>query len=193
MGPSLNDLPEQRQGALDRRSRLTTKRRLRLDEKRYRVLDDSGLIDGAQVIGAYAAVSDEPDPLPWRHIADGHRVALPRVDRETLVFGLVDSLADLAPGKWGILEPLADLPVELLDLDAILVPLLLFDATCARAGRGAGFYDRALRPVVSRQNQRRPVLIGIADDEDLTKGLPQHDGDVSLDAVVTPSKVLHRA
>lgn len=193
MGPSLNDLPQLRQEALDRRSRLTTERRLQLDEKRYRVLDDSGLLDGVQAIGAYAAVRGEPDPLPWRHIADGRRVSLPRVDGETLLFGLVESRADLAPGKWGILEPLVDRPVELLDLDAVLVPLLLFDATCARAGRGAGFYDRTLRPVVSRQNQRRPVLIGIADDEDLTKGVPQHDGDVSLDAVVTPSKVLRRA
>jgi 5-formyltetrahydrofolate cyclo-ligase len=119
-------------------------------------------------------------------------VALPRVEGHDLSFHFVDGPDDLEEGRWGIPEPAHDRPVLLSELDAALVPLLVFDSRCARAGRGGGFYDRALAPLAGRDAPAKPILIGVADDEDEVPVVPVRSHDVALDAVVTPSRV-HRA
>ena len=85
----------------------------------------------------------------------GKRLVLPRVDPETRGLELreVRSLdADLAPGTWGIPEPIPERcrEVALEAVDFVLVPGVALDRELRRLGYGGGYYDRILASVAGR-------------------------------------------
>lgn len=94
-------------------------------------------------IATYIAMRSELDPglLVMRLVAQGLRVACPRVTPDGLAFHKVSSAAELVPGPFGTREPPADAP--LMKPDLFLTPLLAFDAEGYRLGYGKAYYDRA--------------------------------------------------
>jgi len=87
-----------------------------------------------------------------------HRIVIPFCTQDgdgNKCLGLwhLQSLDELRPGMWRILEPPRQrwLEAEKLikpdELDAILVPGVAFDSSGARLGNGAGYYDRLLAQV----------------------------------------------
>jgi 5-formyltetrahydrofolate cyclo-ligase len=74
-------------------------------------------------------------------------------------------------------------------LDVIFMPLVAFDARGWRLGSGAGFYDRSLRHLNPSRAWRRPKLIGVAYERQLTAALVPNPWDVPMDAVVTESRI----
>lgn len=97
-------------------------------------------------IGCYWPIRDELDPrfLMQALEKNGYKLALPVVAEQAgpLVFRRWGFGDELGEGWRGIAEPLADAPVVV--PDALVVPLLAFDADCNRMGYGAGHYDRTL-------------------------------------------------
>lgn len=144
---------------------------------------------GAGVLLAYAALPEEIDPAET--VAElaraGARVAYPRVDAPG-VLGLHEAADDeLAPGRFGVREPLESAPrIELGDVDVALVPGVAFDLEGFRLGHGGGYYDRLL-PLL----RNGALRIGLAFDEQvLAEPLPAEEHDVRLDLVVTPTRVI---
>ena len=167
--------------------------RAQLDLARHERLTRSGLLDGATTIAAYIADDGEADPLPWRHATEGRQVAFPVVadDSEVARFFVASGPDEMREGRWGIPVPPSDHELALADIDVVLVPLVVFDRTGARAGRGRGFYDRTLAPIDrTRPHSERPTLIGIAHDVQQVERVPQHAHDVPLDAVATATRIL---
>lgn len=81
-------------------------------------------------------------------LADGKRVAVPRCvpDTRNMEFYYIDSLDDLSPGSFGVLEPEAD-PARLVsDFSGAmcLIPAFSYDFAGYRLGYGKGYYDRFL-------------------------------------------------
>lgn len=75
---------------------------------------------------------------------DGKRVAVPKVYGDAMRFLWLDELSAVAPGAFGIPEPVADGP-EADDPEAlVLMPGLAFDREGRRCGYGGGFYDKFL-------------------------------------------------
>ena len=112
----------------------------------------------ARLIAAYLAFGDEFDStLPIAHwLVQGQRIALPRMvdhhlpaSRHLALHTVTDIARDTVAGRWGIREPDPQrcAPVRVDQLDAVLVPGVAFDATGARLGHGAGYYDRLLAGV----------------------------------------------
>lgn len=163
------------------------------DAARYERLEAAGFFDAVSTVAAYVADDGEADPLPWRHVAAGRRVALPTVgDDELMTFSIASSPSDLVIGRWGIATPGPDAEsVDLAAVDLVCVPLVVFDARCARAGRGRGYYDVALRPL--RDLADRPCLIGVAEGFQRVAEVPQHSGDVRLDVVATATSLYRRS
>jgi 5-formyltetrahydrofolate cyclo-ligase len=135
---------------------------------------------GAGVAG-YAAINDEANPagLMATLAARGHTLALPRVAAKDapLVFHAWKPGDALAPGAYGIAEPLSDAPVVIPKI--LLVPLLAFDAAGYRLGYGGGFYDRTLAQLGDC------FAIGIAFAGQEVEAVPHDAHDRRLHAVLT--------
>ncbi len=77
-------------------------------------------------------------------IAEGKRVAVPRVDGDSMDFYYITSREDLEPGCLGILEPKAGLSMAAEEEAFFLMPGVAFDRDHHRVGYGGGYYDRYL-------------------------------------------------
>ncbi len=79
-----------------------------------------------------------------RALADGKRVAVPKVYGDEMKFILLSDLSQVAKGYAGIPEPIADGPVAADPTALVLMPGLAFDPEGHRLGYGGGFYDKFL-------------------------------------------------
>ena len=97
---------------------------------------------------------------------------------------LLESLSELSPGTWGILEPSKsrwgekEVSPELLDL--IMVPGVAFDYQGGRLGNGAGYYDRLLQDV-------RPdtELTAVCYESQMCDKVIMEKHDVYMDTILT--------
>ena len=173
------------------RVRLLTRRRERTSTERAAAAEavTRALLRGltaARTVAAY--VPDEIEPghgrLPAAYTQLGIRVLLPVVsDRGPELRWAVDS-GRLAPGRFGLLEPVGPRlgPSALGTADVVVVPALAVGRDGSRLGRGGGYYDRALRHV-------RPgsLLVALVFDDELVDALPMEAHDHRVTAVVTPA------
>jgi len=147
----------------------------------------------SMVVLAYASFGTElpTDHFLRRVLADGKKLLLPRVGREGLDLHEVRDLdKGLAPGKWGIREPVPDRcplarPAE---VGFALIPGVAFDGRGRRLGYGGGFYDRLLSGAIS---EGVPLVSG-AFEVQMVDEVPVGPGDVPVDVVVTERAVYHR-
>ena len=122
-------------------------------------------------------------------LAEGRRVAVPRVDRAScsLIFHEIFSLDELSPGTMRILEPAADAPAISSPAQLVgsvcLVPGLVFDGAGHRVGYGGGYYDRFLAFYPGDK-------IGLARTTMLSSNpLPADAHDVPVDFIATEGAV----
>lgn len=79
-----------------------------------------------------------------RALQDGKRIAVPKVYGKEMKFLWLEDLTAVAPGAYGIPEPIADSPVAEDPSALVLMPGLAFDRDGHRMGYGGGFYDKYL-------------------------------------------------
>jgi 5-formyltetrahydrofolate cyclo-ligase len=131
-------------------------------------------------VAGYWPIRDEADPreLMKTLSARGHALALPRIEAkgERLSFRLWREGDELIDNHHAIAEPRAD--AERVVPDAILMPLLAFDATGHRLGYGGGYYDRTLEAL-------KACAIGIAYAGQEIAGIPREPHDHPLNMIVT--------
>ncbi len=139
------------------------------------------------VIGLYHATpSEAPAGGYARWFAEqGHPIALPAFTSRSAPMhfrGLRDAFGDgdMVEGPFGM-QPGDDAAVVIPDV--IFVPLLAFTADCARLGQGGGHYDRWLA------GNPQAKAIGLAWDVQKVESLPLEPHDLSLSAVVTPTRI----
>ena len=113
-----------------------------------------------------------------RAIADGKRVAVPKVYGDTMKFIYITDLSLTAPGYAGIPEPVADGPEADDPTALVLMPGLAFDPEGHRIGYGGGFYDRFLQ-----QEPGHPTL-ALCYDFQLLPHLETEAHDVPVDCVL---------
>jgi 5-formyltetrahydrofolate cyclo-ligase len=137
----------------------------------------------------YAPLADEVqlDLLPLRLRARGSRLAYPRIDGDGLAFHWVEAESALAL-RAGLpaLEPASETPLAPPEeLDAIVIPGLLFDRRGHRLGRGGGHYDRFLARLPAAV-----ATLGLCLADQLVQELPAEPHDLPLRWVVTDQEVL---
>jgi 5-formyltetrahydrofolate cyclo-ligase len=144
--------------------------------------------DAAGIL-AYVATEHE---FPTRALtenawASGKKVYLPRVVGDELEFATHQPGVALRAGRFGIPEPDADAVVwTSFDVPTVaFVPLVAWDDTGTRLGRGGGFYDRAL------SSMRPSGVIGLGYAFQRYTALPCDPWDVKLDYIATERGVLY--
>lgn len=121
-----------------------------------------------------------------RVLADGKRLALPKVNRHSNhldLYWVDDPENQLAAELWGIREPIVERCERLCtanELDFALLPGVAFTREGARLGYGGGYYDKLLGCMT-----QRPVLVAAAFALQLVETLPQEATDVKVEWVVT--------
>ena len=100
----------------------------------------------AESIYGYLSYNQEVRTLPILTAAqkDGKRVAVPKVYGDEMKFIWLDDLSAIAPGAYGIPEPVSDGPLAEDPEALMLMPGLAFDPQGHRCGYGGGFYDKFL-------------------------------------------------
>lgn len=143
-------------------------------------------IPKGMIVGGYHALPEEADPaaLLVRLAELGCHIAFPRVaaKHQPLEFHRVPHGEMLAPGSYGIAEPLEHWPRVTPGL--LLVPLLAFDPAGHRLGYGGGFYDRTLEKLAV-------PAIGIAYAGQEVASLPHEAHDRTLDMILTEQGLRH--
>lgn len=106
----------------------------------------SDLYRDAKTIYGYLPYNQEVRTVPMleRALADGKRVAVPKVYGEEMKFIYLTDLSQVAKGYAGIPEPIGDGPVAEDPTALVLMPGLAFDREGHRIGYGGGFYDKFL-------------------------------------------------
>jgi 5-formyltetrahydrofolate cyclo-ligase len=141
---------------------------------------------GCRTFAAYVPEPDEPGHgrIPATFTQLGARVLLPVVPVEGADLAWAVDTGRLAPGRYGLLEPLGPRlgPTAIGTADVVVVPALAVARDGARLGRGGGYYDRALQHV-----REDAVLVAVVFDDELLDTLPTEPHDRTVSAVVTPS------
>jgi 5-formyltetrahydrofolate cyclo-ligase len=116
----------------------------------------------------------------------GTRVAVPIAEKERplLRHSEIFSMNDLAAGAFGILEPHKITPINLNEVEAVLVPVIGVDRSGTRLGFGGGYYDSFLRHVSCTK-------IALAYDFQVMSGLPREQHDEPVTIIVTESEIIH--
>jgi 5-formyltetrahydrofolate cyclo-ligase len=147
------------------------------------------LLRGLSRVRAFAAhVPEETEPghgrIPAAFTQLGARVLLPVVVAGEPELRWAVDTGRLAPGRFGLLEPVGPRlgATAVGTADVVVVPAVAVARDGIRLGRGGGYYDRALR-------HARPgaVLVGVVFDDELLDELPSEPHDQRVTAVVTPS------
>ncbi len=106
----------------------------------------SELYKSAQTLYGYLPYNQEVRTVPVleRALADGKKVAVPKVYGDEMKFIYLTDLSQVEAGYAGIPEPIADEPVADDPTALVLMPGLAFDREGHRIGYGGGFYDKFL-------------------------------------------------
>lgn len=146
----------------------------------------------APLVLTYCSVRREPDTLLLivQALADGKAVACPCVEQgeRQMTFRLITSLAQLVPGRFGLLEPppTASRPEHHPSERCIcIVPGLAFDADGGRLGYGGGYYDSFLP-------RFKGITVGLCRADMLAaEPLPMGEFDTPVDMLITPERVIY--
>jgi len=140
----------------------------------------SPLYQSAATIYGYLSYNQEVRTLPIleQALADGKRVAVPKVYGERMAFLYLEDLSQIAPGYCGIPEPIADTPVAADPTALVLMPGLAFTAQGDRLGYGGGFYDRFL------EAEPNHPTVSLCYDFQLFSAIPTQPHDRKVDLVL---------
>ena len=141
-------------------------------------------------VALYSPVQNEvsTDALFAHAIAGGRKVFYPKLESgRCLALIQIDSVADLRPGRFGILEPKGVGILSETDRMGLIVfvPGVAFDTRGQRLGRGKGWYDRLLR-----QLGGNTVFVGLGYEFQIVEEVPTESWDEKVHYVVTEERVI---
>lgn len=152
----------------------------------------------AGTVLGYMNFGSEFESSLWveRVLADGKRLALPKMNRHTNhldLYWVEDPENQLAAGLWGIREPVVERCERLAapdEVDFALLPGVAFTRDGARLGYGGGFYDKLLMNLNHAGGTPRPVLVAAAFAMQIVERLPQEATDIKVEWIITEQETI---
>ena len=141
----------------------------------------------ANTVFCYVSTQKEPFTMPFlvQALQEGKQVAVPKsFSNGKMIPCHINSLEQLSPGRFGILEPPDTAPViSPKEIDFSLIPCVGLSLSGQRMGQGGGYYDRFL-PTLSSP------FIGCCASALLCESLPTEPHDIKLPLIVTEKMLL---
>ncbi len=134
------------------------------------------------------------DSFAAQVLADGRRLALPKVNRHANrldLYWVEDFENQLVAGLWGIREPVVERCERLEspnEVEFALLPGVAFTREGARLGYGGGFYDKLLAQL--DEGRQRPALVAAAFSLQIVEQLPQEATDIKVGCIVTEEETV---
>lgn len=143
-------------------------------------LYQSPLYRQATTIYGYLPYNQEVRTIPMleQALAEGKRVAVPKVYGDEMRFLYIDDLSRVEKGYAGIPEPIDDEPIAVDPTALVLMPGLAFDRAGHRIGYGGGFYDKFLSA-----EPEHPTL-ALCYGFQMLDELPTEEFDIPVDCVL---------
>ncbi|MBO6586496.1 MAG: 5-formyltetrahydrofolate cyclo-ligase [Gracilimonas sp.] len=110
-------------------------------------------------------------------------VPVTNFEDRSLTHSEIRSLSDLKKNKWGVEEPKHITPVNVKELELIIVPMAAADRAGNRLGYGKGFYDRFLK-------EAKAIKVGLVFDAFLFDEIPIEEFDEKLDVIISEEEVI---
>lgn len=179
-----------RKSVIEKRNSITIDIKKELDERILKKLIDNKSYKDSLVLFTFVSFGSEVDTHKIISYAlnDGKIVYVPKIkskDKGIEIFR-INTLCDLKPGYFNILEPLENCPAgNINDIDLILMPGIAFDRNGGRIGYGAGFYDRFLTNI----NSDVPKL-ALAYQFQVLDEVPITEFDVKIDGIISNKELI---
>jgi 5-formyltetrahydrofolate cyclo-ligase len=180
---------EMREFLLKKRATITPQEKARMSGAILEKLLSVEEYKNCDTVLTYVSTKKEVDtfPLIAAALQSGKKVAAPRcVEGSPVIeFYYIDSVDELLPGSYGLLEPLALQGKECLQRSGLcILPGLAFDRVGGRLGYGKGYYDRFLQNF-------RGVTVGVCFSTILSeKPLPMGRFDLPASIVITDREII---
>ena len=174
---------ELRKQLLQKRRELDKSYRLERDIMIYNNLIDLPELAEADTVLTYISTEIEVDTIYLTEtlLKSGFTVAVPKCVEKEMKFIKINSLSDLQPGAYGILEPKDGEEITDFTDSVCITPALSFDEKGYRLGYGGGYYDRFLADYTG-------VSVGICYEE-FIGGIVTEEYDLPVDIVVTEEDI----
>jgi len=127
------------------------------------------------------------DLIIKKGIEDKKTICLPFINwkNKVLIPSEIKSIEEIKEEK-GIPVPKFLRPVEIENIDIIIVPGVVFDIYKNRIGMGGGFYDRFLKNI-----PKKILKIALAFEfQVLNEKLPVDENDVKVDIIITEKRII---
>ena len=149
-------------------------------EKLCRMFAETEQYRKATTVYGYLSYNQEVRTLPLleKALADGKRVAVPKVYGDQMRFIYITDLTLVEKGYAGIPEPVADEPIADDPTALVLMPGLAFDPRGHRIGYGGGFYDKFLAA------EPNHPTVALCYDFQMLPELKTDDYDIPVDVVL---------
>jgi 5-formyltetrahydrofolate cyclo-ligase len=115
----------------------------------------------------------------------GARVTLPRVEGDDVAAVVYRPGDEVAPARFGEMEPVGLEVVPPAEVDLVLAPGVAFDRGGGRVGYGGGFYDRFLP-----RTRRGVPVVAVAFALQVVDEVPRGGADRPVDVIVTQDEVI---
>ncbi|HET8866363.1 MAG TPA: 5-formyltetrahydrofolate cyclo-ligase [Gracilimonas sp.] len=189
----MNSVQQQKQEirdeVLSKRERISESEWRSKSEKIIGHLLNADFYKTAEVVHTYISMNKRgevcTDLFIEQLFKDKKRVAVPITNftDNTLSHSEIGPSTDLIENKWGVREPKNVKPIQVSELDLIIVPMAAADLKGNRLGYGKGFYDQFLK-------QTQALKAGLVFDQFLFKEIPVEEFDEKLDVIITEEDVI---
>jgi 5-formyltetrahydrofolate cyclo-ligase len=180
---------QKREELLARRTSLSVEARHAIAERARALLVEAVDLNAYPVLGFCWPIRGEIDVhrIAQQHIAAGGEVALPVMVQKSapVEFWRWHPGIPMQTGIWNIPIPKQR---DVLSPDAVIVPLVGFDARGYRLGYGGGYFDRTLAAT-----PRRPLAIGLGYADSALPTIYPQPHDIPMNMIVTDQSVLRFA
>lgn len=173
---------KEKRNTLDRNSCLSS------DTAIFEAIRSWDIYQKAKTIFCFVGTENEINTKPILEdiFKRGKRVGVPKCTGQGMMEVYeIHSMDDLAPGKYGILEPVDTCEkISPKEIDLALIPCLSCSRDGRRLGYGGGYYDRYL-------NQVKGTLAVLCRTALMCDELPTEDHDKNMDFVICEERILN--